>query len=153
MSTAGPSEHSSGDRHRRLRLAVHLLLGLLTVALGVWAGLRWSLIAVGVDSSVASTAWAEEGPDFKLLAMDNDQVLTIDDTMMDRMGGPEAVLGKRFHTNLLGTTLTIGDRQIDLRWSSTASRTTLLLGAVVLLGILRTLWLRGHPPSPMEPRG
>lgn len=141
MSTAGPSEHSSGDRHRRLRLAVHLLLGLLTVALGVWAGLRWSLIAIGVDQRVADTSWAEEGPAFKVLQLEDGRTLTIDDDLMGRMGGPEAVSEQRLRSAFGERVAVLGDHRIELTLSSTAWRTIAALTVIAALGAAR---LRRH---------
>ena len=138
MSTARPSEHSGGDRHRPLRLGVHLLLSLLTVALGLWTGLRWSLIAVGVDQRVADTSWAEEGPAFKVLQLEDGRTLTIDDDLMGCMGGSEAVTGQRLRSAFGERVAVLGDHHIELTLSSTAWRTIVALTVIAALGAARS---------------
>lgn len=138
MTAAEPTEPRNRESGRRLQLAAHLLLSVVMVALGVWAGLRWSLIAVEVDARITTTAWAEEGPDFKVVVLEGDRALTIDDGLMDRMGEPDALIGQELRHEPMSATLHINGRVVDLLWSSTATRATLLLGAIAVVGIART---------------
>lgn len=136
--TASTAPPPGARTFERLRLGIHVALGVLAVTLGVWAGLQWSLISVSVDSVIVDTAWAEEGPAFKLLILDDDRTLTIDDGLMDRLGGPEAVTDQRLRTSTWSTTAQLGDRRVGLRWSSTATLTVATLVVLSALGLLRT---------------
>lgn len=137
MTPADRVARRSRVRHGRLRFAVHVVLGVATVALGVWAGLRWSLVAVDVDARVTATSWAEEGPAFKVLQLDDGRTLTIDDDLMQRMGGPERVVGEVVTSSAGERSGTVAGRRIPLSLSPTAWQTIVLLGAIAAVGAVR----------------
>ena len=149
MTAAGSAGRDDTRLHRRLRLAVHLVLGLVMVTLGIWAGLRWSLIAIEVDDRVVDTSWAEEGPAFKVLQLDDGTTLTIDDDLMDRMGGPEALTGQQLSSALGERVAVLDGRRISLALAPTAWRTISLLIVIAALSAVRNGRLR----SALSPRG
>lgn len=140
----------SGDRGARWRLALHVLLGLVTIALGVWAGLRWSLIAVDVDARITSTSWAEEGPDFKVLELDGGRTLTIDDDLMTRLAEQGPLSGRHLQTSAGKTVARLDGRDVPLRWSPTASRTMVALAGIVAISVVRRR-REGHRPTQPPP--
>jgi hypothetical protein len=139
MTSAAPGASDSPGGSHRWRLRINILLGLATVALGLWAGLQWSLITTEVDTRIAKGSWAEEGPDFSVLKLDDGRILTIDTPLMDRMGGEEAVGGQHLRSSTGERVAHLGDRQIPLWISGTAWRTIALLAAIVVLGMVRHL--------------
>lgn len=142
---AGPSAVRS-PRQDRLRLGLHVFLGLITIALGLWAGLRWSLIAVDVNARITSTSWAEEGPDFKDLQLEGGRTLTIDDDLMGRLAADRDELpGRHLQTRAGSKVARLDGREVPLRWSSTASRTIVVLALIVVVSVVRRQ--RGRPTS------
>lgn len=133
--TAGPSVRPTSAP--RLRRAVHLFLGVVTIMLGVWAGLRWSLIAVGVDARITSTSWAEEGPALKVLEFEGGRTLTIDDDLMARLGATGPLPGRHLQTEPGSTVATLDGAVVPLRWSTTASKTVVALVGIVAVSVVR----------------
>ena len=50
-----------------------------------------SLIAQPVDGRVRSVAWAEEGPDYRVIELDDGRVITVDSVLWRRLGGDDLV--------------------------------------------------------------
>ena len=134
---SAPAITPGRSKGARWRLGLHVALGVLTITLGLWAGLRWSLIATHVDARVVGTSWAEEGPDFKVLEFSGGRTLTIDTDLMTRLGDPVPSPGSQLQTDFGATVARLDDREVALRWSSTASRTTVVLAAIVVLSLVR----------------
>jgi len=128
----------SGRAGRARPYLVRGVLSVITIAFGVWAGLQWSLISVNTDNRISQTSWAEEGPAFKVLILHGGRTLTIDDGLLTRLGGPNAVIGKRLQTKSLSTTARIDDRTIGLRWSATATKAVVVLALLCAIGAWRT---------------
>lgn len=149
LSDSEPSVRTAHERARRAGpWVIRVAISAITIALGVWGGLQWSLISEKADDRIAQTSWAEEGPAFKVLNLSGGRNLTIDDSLLTRLGGPKAVIGKRLQTDPLSTTAHIDDRTVRLRWSATSTRTVVVLLLMCAIGALRaTRWHR----TPVEP--
>lgn len=116
---------------------IHAAVCAAVLALGLLAGLGWSLIAVAVDDRVADTSWAEEGTAYKVLELSDGRSLVIDEELMSRLGGPDEVVGQRLTTDMWERTATIGIEAVDLRWPRDATMTLMTLGLIVAVGLLR----------------
>lgn len=131
---------------------LRILLALTVIALGLLVGLQRSLISEHVDDRVKTTSWTEDGPAFKVLVMRDGQELTVDDGLLDRMGGTKAVEGKRLRTDAFSTTAHLNSKLIPLRWSNTATRTVLTLAALIIIGAWRARRSRRVGTQPRSSR-
>jgi hypothetical protein len=113
------------------------MLCAITLALGVWTGLRWGMIAVQADARVTGTSWAEEGPSFKVLILDDGRALTIDDDLMDRLQADGPLRGRHVETEFGADTVVLDDREVPLTWPATGTRATALLAAICVVALVR----------------
>lgn len=137
----------SGDAPVRGPLAVLALLGAIAVLLGMWAGLKWSLITVGVHGRVTSAEMAEEGPRFRVIELNDGTVLTVDETVMRDLGGRRAALGRELSKAPGDHDLVADDESIALRPSSAAWTTVAALVSIVALALIRGKRVRRNPPA------
>lgn len=131
----------------------HALLCATVMLLGIWAGLRWALIADQVDARVTELTWAEEGPSLKVLKLDDGRALTIDDDLMTRMHAVGPVEGQRLQVERGHRIARLDGEEVPLRWSWTSTRMMVLLGVIVGVSVGRRLlrrWRHG-PRSISEP--
>lgn len=141
----------------RFLLAVHLALAVVVVVLAGWATLRWSLISVGVDGRVVDTAWAEEGPDYRVVVLQGGPTLTIDAGLFERMGGAADLEGAHLATRAGSRTARVDGRAVPLRLSAVSWRVLGLVLVAVAVGVVRT-WrslqvMPGADPDDPDPGG
>ncbi len=130
----------AGDAPARVQRGALLVLaavGAVTVLLGAWAGLRWSMIGIGVDARITNSTWAEEGPPFKVLQLDDGRALTVDSVILDRLGGPERAKGQVLHKQVGSRTLHAGQTDQELRMSREAWKTLAALVGLVGFALIR----------------
>lgn len=132
--SADPVDRRGSDA---VRLAVHLAVALVAVGAAGWAALRWSLIAVQVDGRVATTSWAEEGPAYKVLNLEDGRILTIDDDLYDRMGGRERLPGTVLRTQLGRRSVWVDGRPVSLRVAPRSWRVLAAVAALCVAGVVR----------------
>lgn len=121
-------------------LVVLVVASLGTLVLGIWGSLRWSLIPVRLDGTVALSSEAKEGPPMRDLVTEGGHVWTIDAALLERMGGPDDVQGKPIEKAAWSRTLTLGGRTVPLTpsrefWRTSAAFCLLVGAALVRYGL------------------
>ena len=119
-------------------------LGLVTLLVGAIGALSWTLIPVRVDGQVRSIEGAEEGPAFRVLTMDDGRNLTVDASLIRRLGGQD--LPDHRITKARGERhIQVGNRSVSLGLSAEFWKTEAMLALVVLLALWRHR-VRGRGP-------
>ena len=134
-------------RRPRFHLSSYILLAALMLLLGLLAGLRWGLMADSVDERVTATHWAEEGPEFKLIVLDDGRDLTIDDALMTRLTAARHLEGRHLQVSPGDSSVRLDGKEVPLRWSWSAMKMMLLLGGLAIVALVRQRQARRLPPA------
>jgi hypothetical protein len=123
-------------------------VGLILVGLGWSTGSRSALISVDLDDRVVESSWAEEGPSFRVLTLDDGRVLTVDRRIVEELGGSKKVVGQHLEKEGGGRDLSADGRVLHLRRSPEAWRMLAMLSLLVLVGLAR-MWITSqrHPDA------
>lgn len=130
-------------------LALHLVLAVVALMLTGWSAMRSSLIAQSVDGRVRSVAWAEEGPDYRVIELDDGRVITVDTVLWRRLGGDDLV-GDRLEVT--GATARVAGRPVRLSVAAASWRALVVMVLLLVLGIGRSRCGRvGRSPRDARP--
>jgi hypothetical protein len=127
----------AGARPRRTVLAVMVLFGVGTFALGTWGALRWSLIPDQIDGTIAWSSEAKDGPPWRELVLEGGAIKTIDTALLERMGPNETIQGQSIHKEAWSRDLVVDGRPLDLSPSPQFWRTSAMFTGLVTAALAR----------------
>ena len=116
-------------------LTLHLVLAAVALTLTGWSAMRSALIAKPVNGRVRSVAWAEEGPDYRVIELDDGRVITVDSVLWRRLGGDDLV-GDRLEVK--GAVAHVDGRHLRLSVSAASWRALVVMVVLLVLGTARS---------------